>query len=92
MKQRVIILTVNISIFILYYIQIRLSTMDNTHRNLSLLVSLAFAIGFHLIINTLIAIVCFIFKENILAKSFILATGVILPLGFICLWNTGLLF
>lgn len=71
---------INLLIMLAYMVVINL-TSTGQERELAVLLLSAFAVGIHVAISVLIAVIFFI-QKNPMAKAFLLSAGLVLVIGF----------
>lgn len=83
------IVGINLLVMVVYMILINV-TSTGQERALAVLVFSAFAVGIHVAISILVAVIFFI-QKNPSAKAFLLSAGIVLVIGFSsCLGSASL--
>lgn len=83
------IVGINLCIMLAYMVLINITSVGQ-ERSLAVLVFSAFAVGVHVAISVLVAIIFFI-QKNPQAQAFLLSAGLVLLIGFsACLGSTAL--
>jgi hypothetical protein len=83
------IVGINLCIMLVYMVLINITSVGQ-ERQLAVLVFSAFAVGVHVAISVLVAIIFFI-QKNPQAQAFLLSAGLVLLIGFsACLGSTAL--
>ena len=78
---------INLLIMLLYNIIVHLAYMkDRSEGGLSILLTLVFVVGIHVVINLILAAIYSGPKYNKLSKAFLISSGIVLLVGFSSCW------